>query len=389
MIIFILASISHATPSNRIPFHGSDYYVFGADLAWLQGQYDHDFGLNHQHTGWGVWYSSSSNRATTDSYFSDLTTMGVRVIRVWLWENLEGLLFDGDSTFATVTGVHSGMWTNLDYFMSRVSTYNLNVYWCLSGSYLSPESGLHFSIVTSPSIRQSFINNAVIPFTNRYKGHPNIFAFDLMNEPESDIAGSNGNWSATGSDWTTMRIFLASCVTSIHNTDSTRLVSCGSGWHSYQNLLSGLYTDLGLDFYDFHEYRDDGYISNYSVLSTALEGKPCILGEYGQAYGTWNDDTQNNADTNFINNAWNNGYAGCLVWQYNYPGATEVHTLINSNGSWRPVCYTMRNFAMTHAVPVVLSRFTATVTDSIPESKVKSTGVVPNEIISRSVLHRE
>ncbi|MDI6783120.1 MAG: cellulase family glycosylhydrolase [bacterium] len=359
IFLLFLIQFAFANPSNRIRIAGGDYFIFGANLAWLQGQYDHDFGENHQHPGWGVWYSSAANRTSTDGYLSDLTTMGCHVIRVWLWEGLEGLLFSGESTLAIVTGVHPGMWNNLDYFMSRVSTRNLYVYWCLAnafGPYWGPESGLHFAIVTSSTVRQSYINNAVIPFITRYKGHPNIFAIDLMNEPEADVAGPRGNWTlSNGTNWATMTTFLRACRDAIKATDSTRLVSCGSGWHDYQNIRDGYYNLIGLDFYDYHDYRDDGSMPNYySTLSTALGGKPCILGEYGQGYSNWSDDTQNNADTNFMNNAWNNGFAGSLVWQYNYPGATEVHTLVNSNTSWRPVGTTMRNFSASRHIGVNL-----------------------------------
>lgn len=380
LLFLLLVQFTFAAPSNRINFKGNDYFIFGANLAWLQGNYQHDFGHSHVYPGWAVWYSSAGNRTATDSYLSDLTTMGCHVIRVWLWESLEGLQFSEETTYGTVTGVDPTMWANLDYFMSRVSTYNLYVYWCLTsaiGPYQGPESGLHFGIVTSTNVRQSYINNAVIPFINRYKGHPNIFAIDLMNEPEADITGTRGNWTSTGTSWTTMTTFLRAVRDAVKATDSTRLVSCGSGWHDYQNVQSGYFNQVGLDFYDFHSYSDDGYLPNYSTLSTVIGGKPCIIGECGQDYDYWSDSIQNTADSTYFYNAWSKGYAGILVWQYNYPGSAEVHTLVNTTGTWRPVCTTMNNFEILHHadmdmtwVPVELSAFYSAIDSEVIDAEV-------------------
>jgi hypothetical protein len=370
----ISAPTMSSTTTNRIRFQGKDYYIFGANLAWLQGSYQHDFGHSHEYPGWGVWYSDSGNRTLTDNYLYDLNTMGCHVIRVWLHESLEGLLFNGESTLSTVTGVEPTMWTNLDYFMSRVSTRHLYVYW---SAFPFPDLTIttthfyqtHLSILTSAAGRQAYINNALLPFINRYKNHPSLFGIDLGNEPEASVAGSTGNWSANGVSWTVMTTFLRACRDAIKSVDSTILVSCGSGWHGYQNIQNSaisVYGGLGLDFYDYHDYDDTPSVPTYASLNL---DKPCIIGEYGQNSGTWNDTIQNSADSTYIYTAWNNGFAGTLVWQYNYPGSAEEHTLINSDASWRPVCYTLRNFeALHHAemnidlVPVELSRFEASIT---------------------------
>ena len=100
-----------------------------------------------------------------------------------------------------------------------------------------------------------------------------------------------------------------------------------------------------MDFFDYHEYNDSGSLDSYDSLGI---DKPCIIGECGQGTKTWDDSIQKNANEAFMRNAWNNGYAGVLLWQYNYPGASEILTLVNSDASWRPVCYSIQDFSIQH-----------------------------------------
>ncbi|MBE0461132.1 MAG: cellulase family glycosylhydrolase [Candidatus Aminicenantes bacterium] len=390
-IVLFLLTIAVYSDIDRILFQDKEYFVFGINLPWLDGQFDHDIGPNSQHPEWGVAY----NREHFKAYFSDMKAMGAHFVRIWLWENAEGLLFDNKGY---VSGIHEIMWNNLDDLMALAEEENLPIYWCLisgltgidekksvsvySGKNIFPYKnlgelefqlghagnmtykerlysiqqkisyiplGIRYTPLANLLIlteaRQSYIENALIPFIKRYAGNPNIFAIDIMNEPEADIAGERGNWSDDGVDWSSMRLFIGQCARAIHSTDPTRLVSCGSGWHNEKNVRDGYYRNLGLDFYDFHVYRDDGWLPSF--WSFKLDG-PCLIGEYGQKTNVWDDSLQNTAYTLLMNNAWSNDFAGCLVWDYNYPGATEIHTLIRSNGQWRPVCYSLQAFDAAH-----------------------------------------
>ncbi|MDH4257541.1 MAG: cellulase family glycosylhydrolase [Candidatus Aminicenantes bacterium] len=399
MVLFLLGLTVHCNKNstspqamNRILFQDKEYFVFGTNLPWLDGQFDHDIGPNSQHPEWGVAY----DREHLKAYFLDMKAMGAHFVRIWLWENAEGLLFDDNGR---VSGVHEIMWENLDDLMALAEEFDLPVYWCLISGLagigeerlqriapvkdifpwqnigqletllnhthklsckerlLSIQKNLGFipsgirstplaNLMASAEARQAYIENALVPFISRYSGNPHIFAIDIMNEPEADVAGPRGNWSDEGIDWDSMRTFIAQCTAAVHSTDPSRLVSCGSGWHNEENVRDGYYRGLGLDFYDIHVYRDDGWLPSSSSLNL---DKPCLIGEFGQRTDIWDDTLQNTADTQLMNNAWDLGYAGCLVWDYNYPGAVEVHTLLYPDGQWRPVCYSLKEFDLIHA----------------------------------------
>jgi len=130
-------------------------------------------------------------------------------------------------------------------------------------------------------------------------------------------------------------------ASAVHGADSTRLVTCTSGWHSWSNLQAGHFSGLGLDFYDCHVYDDNGALPAASSLNL---DKPVICGEFGQSTSSWNDSIQNSCISKLVPNAINNGWAGVAYWDYEFPGSTDYLAMLNSNGSWRPGVTTLKNF---------------------------------------------
>ncbi len=110
-----------------------------------------------------------------------------------------------------VTNLQPLFLTNFNDFVLRCEAKDLYIYYCLF-SFMSWQ---YFDIVTNTTARSSYINNAVKPFIQRYKDSPSFLAVDIMNEPESGVIGSTGNWSAQGTTWDRMRTFISDCVAGI------------------------------------------------------------------------------------------------------------------------------------------------------------------------------
>ena len=331
--------------NSWIEFHGEKNFIHGINHAWLDGKYDHDFALNHLHPSWGVEYNASH----VENYLSDMQNMGAKVVRLWLMEGLEGLVFD--SSRNKVTDLRPELLTNFDDFLKRCKNHGLFCYLCLTDTFLNVGERNYLSILTDEQRMNSYLENAVRPIAQRYGNNPNIFAFDIMNEPESDISGNNGNWTPNGVSWQQMQNFLSKNVQVIKEEAPNLLVSAGSGYHGLENVTAGFYSGLGLDFYDAHIYDDNGNFPSFNSLGLDL---PCLIGEYGQASGSWNDELQRSVTQNLINNSFNNDFAGELIWQYNYPGCSEIYTLINSDSSWRPACFEIQDFALSHSFDIDL-----------------------------------
>jgi hypothetical protein len=163
-----------------------------------------------------------------------------------------------------------------------------------------------------------------------------------MNEPEAAVAGSTGNWGSTGTSWTIMQGFIKNCASAIHASDSTRLCTASSGWHAWNNIAAGLYANLGLDFYDFHQYDDKGVLPLESTLNAG--STPVLVGEYDQSSNRRSDSVQNASVQAFEANIFGNGYAGGLCWDYAYPGSTDTLGLLETKGGWRPACSVIKSY---------------------------------------------
>lgn len=316
--------LTHQAAAQLLPINGTNTFAKGANLAWLNGQFDHDIGTNPNHPDWGCAYNS----ADMNRYMADMRSMGINVMRIWLHENKEGLIMSGGNC----TGMNATFLTNMDDIVRLAQNNGMYLYLTLNGGDID--------WVNNTTRRDSYLNNAVKPLINRYRGNRIIFAIDIMNEIESVIAGNTGNWTTSGATWTQARDSIRAHRDAIKSIDSTRLVTCSSGWHDWNNMAQ--FRGLGLDFYDYHHYSDN---PNLPTAASLGMDKPILIGEYGQGSTSWNDTTQSNAAKGFLDQAKSKGYAGALIWNYAYPGSTDYHAMLNSNGSWRAVGTTIKNWS--------------------------------------------
>lgn len=325
-LAFLGSTFSLLAPAAELlTVNGTQQYVHGVNCGWFDGQYDHDIGLNPLHPEWGTWY----NPAKVQQYFQDMRNMNANVVRIWLNEGKEGLVLDSTGH---VLGLDATFVTNMDDLVNRAQSVGLALYLTLNGG--------DSDWVISESKRTSYLENAVKPLVTRYKGRSIIFAYDVMNEIESVVGGSDGNWGE-GATWDQARAYISAAAAAIHSVDPGRLVTCSSGWHGLANLQNGYFSGLGLDFYDGHVYDDKGYVPDASSLGL---DKPVILGEHGQTSTRNSDTIQDTSCKGFLNNTVAGGWAGHAIWHYDHAGSTDVHRMLNADASWRRVCYTMRDF---------------------------------------------
>ncbi|MCD6505152.1 cellulase family glycosylhydrolase [Candidatus Poribacteria bacterium] len=308
-----------------------DTFTLGCNLPWLDGRMGWDVAYKPE---WGCGF----DEAKVDRYFADMHRMGVKVVRWWLLADMRGgVIFDEDGY---PTGVYPELFEHMDYVMDRICPkYGIRIYWCLLSGLLNTD---HFNMVVDEKARRVYIQNVLIPIARRYGDHPYLFAFDLMNEPESDVKGPSGNWSLRGTDWNTMREFLGECADAIHRVAPRAKVSVGSGWHGWENVAKGKYKGLGLDFYDFHIYTDSTYLP--PVKSLKLD-KPCLIGEYNVREETKDEERQAELVGRFLREAREKGYMGVLIWSYDHPESKSPHALLRPDGSWKRVAWEIKRLS--------------------------------------------
>ena len=181
---------------------GESGFVLGCNLPWLDGRMGWDIAY-HPEWGYGFDY------AKVDRYFADMHKMGIKVVRWWVFTDMRaGVIFDDAGI---PIAVQDEVVQHMDFVMNKVCPkYGIQMYWCLISSLVDTK---HFDIITKPAVRDAYFQHVVRPLAQRYRGHPSLFAWDIMNEPESDVRGRSGNWSlGRGTDWETMRTFLQECA---------------------------------------------------------------------------------------------------------------------------------------------------------------------------------
>ena len=314
-------ALAAAVPGHAQFINGA--FIKGANLAWLDGAYNTWLALDPTETGWGCAYNS----AHMNQYLADMHNMGITVVRIWINEGDMGCTIDGSDN---VTGVTSLCWANLDNCVQLAGNNGVKLYITLNNG--------RADWLNNPSQANAYKNNALIPLVQRYKGNGNIFAIDLMNEIDGVVGGSEGNYGS-GPSWAQAQAYISNFAAAVHSADSGRKVSCSTGWHQWNNL--SYFKGLGLDFYDFHYYGDTP--SFPSAASLGMD-KPIYIGECGQSTATWSDAIQSTCELDALNSAYNEGYAGVGIWDYEYPGSTDYLAMVNANGSNREVCSTIQNW---------------------------------------------
>lgn len=317
------------------------WFVIGANLAWFDHDYGHDLGPSHPEK-----WSPAFKPETCRRYFADLAAMGCKVVRVWVFERQQGMLFDSQDKL--VVGLDEKLLQNCDTLMKIAAENRLYIYWTLLNHLIvEDEEGKHMNIISDPQVRESFINNAVIPFLKRYGKSSHFFAVDIINEAEGAIGGidalSGAHNPLRGVTWRTMLPFIKTVAAAIHRDIPGVKVTSTSGWHEHNNL--GRYKDLGLDFLDFHSYHDSGKLPYVKDLDVG--NLPVIVGECGPEKKSRDDALTAKNWKAYIQEAYQKGYAGVLPWSYGAPGEDTNFTAVNADRTWRPAASVIQTFTRT------------------------------------------
>jgi hypothetical protein len=121
-------------------------FLTGVNNGWFGGRYANDLGYN-QFSGSELWHwpydqpvpidlslpdSNSSRPLLTDQpelidkYFQ--MTQGIDIVRIWLFERLEGIQFDANRK---IIGIDQELLNNLTAILDSANHYGVKVYLCL------------------------------------------------------------------------------------------------------------------------------------------------------------------------------------------------------------------------------------------------------------------
>jgi len=336
LLVFIFLALPGSVRAGGASLDGYGY-IKGANMPWIDGYYYNDIAANPHYPGYGVGFSAMD----FSNDLAGLHSMGVTVVRFWVNTDDQGCLLNSSGY---VTNVTTQFWTNLDTIVSLAASNSITLYLTLNEG--------RTDWLTNTAMANAYKTNCLVEMIQRYKGNPGVFGIDLMNEIDNCVADPvMGNpWIGSGATWPQAQAYITNFSSAIHNVDPNRLVSCSQVYHGWANLPA--WKGLGLDFYDFHYYEDS--ISFPPVASLNVD-KPVYVGECGQANAdlTWSDPLQTACELEALNSTYNGGYAGASIWAYALPDwQTDdyiQYAMLNTNGTWREVCYAMQNWSTSTA----------------------------------------
>ncbi len=320
MLIFPLwSSAQFVTVSgNKFLVDGKEIIMNGANTPWNKWN---DFGGNYISSWWDV-------------EFQKIKAAGGNSTRIWISCNGEvGLLIASDGT---VTGATSAFWSNLDDMFRLAQKNKIYIKATLISFDHFKNSHTNYqrwrNMVLSDEKVTSFVDNYVVPFTNRYKVNPYLWAIDVCNEIEwvnQDAAMGNIAWNR-------LQSLVARVASAVHD-NSKVLVTLGSAaikWNS-DKFEGNFWSDAKLkaqynkdnaklDFYSPHFY---GWVvkwfGNFALNKTpadyGINDRPCVIGE-NPAKGVFNDGASPTLEVTAAQmflGAYNKGWKGLMPWTSN------------------------------------------------------------------------
>ena len=270
-------------------------FVIGANLPWRQ--YGIDFGANAWSPNGGVGESGVAGQL--DPTFAALASAGIRYVRWFLFcDGRAGVQY---TDRGRPIGLDRFVFRDVDAALAAAQRHGVQIMfvvldflWCSPGSVLrGVQMGGRAHVLDDCDTREALLDSVLRPMFERYARDPEIFAWDIINEPE---------WIKTVGR-TPMRAYLAEAIALAHAT-TRQPVTVGSAGVRWRDRYDG----LDLDFYQVHWYDS---LKHQPPLETPVDDlgfdRPVLLGEFPSR-------GSRRSSAEIVDAARQAGYAGAFYW---------------------------------------------------------------------------
>ncbi len=303
---------------------GAAPFMVGYNEAWFGSHYSSDLTSG---------YDDTLVATTLDG----IVAAGGHVVRLWLFEGLEGVVLGASSP--RITGLDAALLPNLEKVLLAARARKLAVYLtAFDGNAMPQDAGavrdLYWNIVNDAYGEGTAYENTVLaPLLTTLGSYKDVvYAFDLMNEIEAPRI--HGYWADPfGGPRATMQRWASFVKT---RAPWLRVTSSAGYDTASFDIATGFFSGLGLDFYDLHVYSDTGAIPGVANVCARAksDGVFMLLGEFGQRSHVESDSLQLASTQAFLAAAKSSCFAGALPWRYD--AAESYWAYKRSDGSDRP-----------------------------------------------------
>ena len=313
--------------NNQFTLNGKRIWFNGVNTPWNSWN---DFGGNYDDAWW-------------DNHFAALRKAGINSTRIWInCNNDQGVVDICEN--GLISGVSQKHWDDLAKLFEVAQRHQIYI-------MATPLSFDHFkdtgdrpsaqkwrNMLMNKKAAESFAENYIIPFVQKFGGSPWLWSIDLMNEPDWVYE----NPECGNIPWENISYLFAVCAAAIHE-HSDVLVTVGINMPKYSsdeqpwegNKISDAYLQklypnklAYVDFWSPHYYDWMGesygvpfYMSPYGAHLVGFgmcPSKPALIGEC-MAKGSAGETkgTQHNTIVTDYENALKNGWQGVMPWTSN------------------------------------------------------------------------
>ncbi len=251
-------------------------FTVGANLPWIS--YGGDFGANAWQSAGGVHTRPGELAQALDR----AGAAGVRRIRWFmLCDGRAGIRFDADGT---PLGLDDSFDRDVDATLVAAGDRGIEIMfvlldflWCAPRRQVAgvPLGGRD-DVLRDELKRAALLERVVAPILQRYGGRPQIFAWDVINEPEWSTCGLGARRRRACVPLDAMRALVRDTAGFVHRY-TRHAVTVGSAASSWLDA----WRDLGLDFYQAHWYE---HLERRAPLSRPVSDlaldRPVLLGEF-------------------------------------------------------------------------------------------------------------
>jgi hypothetical protein len=341
LILVLILGSGLLAPAQNITIQGNKFYVNANKRIWLNGV----------NTPWNRWndFGGSFDRNWWNTHFQTLKSYGINCSRIWFSCDGNGAVKTDSSG---VTGLSATFFKDCDSLFAIAKRNGIYIDATMISFDHCKDANKNFrnwrNIITNQDASQTFISNYLIPFVNRYKKNPYLFAIDLCNEPEWIAENREAGRLPVSS----LQRFFAMCAVAVHNTSNVP-VTIGSAcikWNSdipgcvgnywKNSALQAVLNDpkAYLDFYCIHYY---GWVHKWykspfekSPADYGINDRPVIIEESPGKDAGLTEIPMTLAQS--YESALEKGYQGNLPWTSNgVDGNGDITTIGSATLSFK------------------------------------------------------